>query len=149
MDTLTGKHWFDRTLAAALLAVAVTAAGCAGGNSQASEGPSDEAKAGEDGKPAEPVAAPVEVATLARGPMEAVLRYSADLEAEQSVPVHSQSPQARRVVQLLVEEGARVGRGQLLAKLQDAEQRQDVARVQGNLGKARADFDRQKRLFEQ
>ena len=154
MHTLTGKHWFDRSWfariwAAALLAVALTAAGCAGGNSQASEGPAEDAKAGEDGKPAEPVAAPVEVATLARGPMEAVLRYSADLEAEQSVPVHSQSPQARRVVQLLVEEGARVGRGQLLAKLQDAEQRQDVARVQGNLGQARADFDRQKRLFEE
>lgn len=145
-----GKHWIDRSLAAALVAVALTAAGCAGSNSEASEGPSDEAKAeGEKGKPAEPVAAPVEVAILARGPMEAVLRYSADLEAEKTVPVHSQSPQARRVVQLLVEEGTRVGRGQLLAKLQDDEQRHGMARAQGNLGKARADFERQQRLFEQ
>ena len=150
METIRGNHWIERSVAAALLAVALTSAGCAGSNSQASEGPADEAKAeGENGKPAEPVAAPVEVATLARGPMEAVLRYSADLEAEQAVPVHSQSPQARRVVQLLVEEGARVGRGQLLAKLQDNEQRHGVARVQGNLGKARADFERQQRLFEQ
>ena len=125
-------------------------AGCAGGNSQASEGPAEKAKAEEEeGKPAAPPAAPVEVATLARGPMEAVLRYSADLEAEQAVPVHSQSPQLRRVVQLLVEEGARVGRGQLLAKLQDDEQRHGMARVQGNLAKARSDFERQKRLFGQ
>ena len=165
MHTIPGNHWFDRTWfdrnwfertrfdriwAAALLAAALTAAGCAGGNSQASEGPAEEPKAeGEAGKPAEPAAAPVEIATLARGPMEAVLRYSADLEAEQAVPVHSQSPQLRRVVQLLVEEGAQVRRGQLLAKLQDDEQRHGVARVEGNLAKARADFERQKKLYEQ
>lgn len=145
-----GKISFDRALLAALLAAALASGACAGGNSRASEGPGDEPKAaGEEGKPAEPQAAPVEVATLRRGPMEAVLRFSADLEAEEAVPVHSQSPQLRRVVQLLAEEGQRVGRGQLLAKLQDDEQRHGVARAQGQLAKARADFARQERLFEQ
>jgi membrane fusion protein (multidrug efflux system) len=149
--TNMGKNWIDRSLALALALAVSTAVGCAGGNSQASEGPQAKKAGGEgeEAKPAEPQAAPVEVATLARGPMEAVLRYSADLEAEQAVFVHSQSPQVRRVVQLLVEEGARVGRGQLLAKLQDDEQRHSVARVQGNLGKARADFARQEKLFQQ
>lgn len=139
--------------AALLLALSFPAVGC-GGDSAASEGPAatpapEEAAKGKDGKPAAPQAAPVEVVTLARGPMEAVLRFSADLEAEQAVQVHSQSPSLRRVVQLLVEEGQRVSRGQLLAKLQDDEQRHGVERSSGRLGKARADLERQQRLFEQ
>ena len=149
----SGKDRFHHTLAAATFALAALLVGCAGGNSNASEGPAAEGaekKGGKEGDaPAEPQAAPVEVATLARGSMEAILRYSADLEAEKSVPVHSQSPQLRRVVQLLVEEGQRVSRGQLLAKLQDDEQRHGMARVQGQITKARADFQRQERLFEQ
>ena len=83
----------------------------------------DKNKEGEDGEKKAPQAAPVEVATLGRGPMEAVLRYSADLEAEQSVPVHSRGRRSAGCVQLLVEEGQRVGRGQILAELQDDEQR--------------------------
>ena len=137
-----------------LLAAALVAGACGGGDSRASASPSAEpTKEGKDGKEGEadkakqPQAAPVEVATLQRGAMEAVLRFSTDLEAEQAVPVHSQSPSLRRVVQLLVEEGQRVGRGQLLAKLQDDEQRQSVARASGQLDKARADFARQERLF--
>ncbi len=149
----------DRSLAPALgvftlsAFVALGLIGCGGGSANASDGKADEKPKAEsaDGKekPAAPQAAPVEVATLRRGPMEAVLRYSADLEAEQSVPVHSQSPSLRRVVQLLAEEGQHVSRGQLLAKLQDDEQRHGVARAQGQLTKARADFARQERLFEQ
>lgn len=151
-----GKDWIGITLAAAVFTGAVFATGCAGGNSNASEGPATadadgkgKGKGDKDEASAEPLAAPVEVVALSRGAMEAVLRYSADLEAEQSVPVQSQSPQVRRVVQLLVEEGQRVGRGQLLAKLQDDEQRHAVSRVQGQITKARADFARQERLFEQ
>jgi multidrug efflux pump subunit AcrA (membrane-fusion protein) len=158
-----GKHSMVRFLAPVLGAVtlcaaAVLAGACGGGDSRANAadgkaGDEADAKDAKDkdgkGKEAERQAAPVEVATLRRGPMEAVLRYSADLDAEQSVQVHSQSPQLRRVVQLLVEEGQQVGRGQLLAKLQDDEQRQDVARVSGQLAKARADLKRQERLFEQ
>jgi membrane fusion protein (multidrug efflux system) len=143
------KLGIDHRLAAVLLATALLGWGCAGGNGNASEGPAKaDAEPGATPAPT-PSAAPVEVATLTRGPMEAVLRFSADLEAEQAVPVHSQSPQVRRVTQLLVEEGQRVSRGQLLAKLQDDEQRSGIARVQGQLGKARADFARQERLFEQ
>jgi membrane fusion protein (multidrug efflux system) len=133
-------QWLSAGLCAAVL---LASTGCGGerpANAQDKEG---------EEKPKEAQAAPVEVATLQRGAMEAVLRFSADLEAEQAVPVHSQSPQLRRVVQLLVEEGQRVGRGQLLAKLQDDEQRHGVARAQGQLGKARADFERQQKLFEQ
>ncbi|HVS03132.1 MAG TPA: efflux RND transporter periplasmic adaptor subunit, partial [Thermoanaerobaculia bacterium] len=120
---------------------------CAGGQSNASEKSADEAS--EEAAKEEEQRPPVEVAILERGPIEAVLRFSTDLEAEESVPVHSQSPSLRRVVQLLVEEGDRVARGQLLAKLQDDEQRHAVAKVGGQLEKVRADHDRQKQLFEQ
>lgn len=150
-----GTKTIDQALAVALLAAAVFATGCAGGNSNAAEGPAAQdgaakAKKGKAGEEApQPQAAPVEVVALAHGPMEAVLRYSTDLEAEQAVPVHSQSPQLRRVVQLLVEEGQRVGRGQLLAKLEDSEQLHGMARVQGQLGKAKADLERQEKLFAQ
>lgn len=138
-------------LAIPLLAAALLCAACGGGDSRANASPSAEkgkdGKGGEGDKAKQPQAAPVEVAMLRRGAMEAVLRFSADLEAEQAVPVHSQSPSLRRVVQLLVEEGQRVGRGQILAKLQDDEQRHGVARASGQLEKARADLARQERLF--
>jgi len=145
------EHRTPRSLAALALLAALLAgtAGCGGERPAAAQGEKKDAKAGEGGEAKAPQAAPVEVATLQRGAMEAVLRFSADLEAEQQVPVHSQSPQARRVVQLLVEEGQRVGRGQLLAKLQDDEQRHGVERAQGQLGKARADLARQQSLFDQ
>ena len=155
--TVINSRWLTGALGAVgLCTLAALTVACGGGDSRANaadgksgEKPAAEGEKGKDGAPAPPQAAPVEVATLRRGPMEAVLRYSADLEAEQSVPVHSQSPSLRRVVQLLAEEGQEVRRGQILAKLQDDEQRHGVERAQGQLGKARADFDRQKRLYEQ
>lgn len=138
------KYQIVKWLPAGLFAgVLLASAGCGGERPANAQG-----KDGEE-KPKEAQAPPVEVATLQRGPIEAVLRFSADLEAEQAVPVHSQSPSLRRVVQLLAEEGQRVSRGQLLAKLQDDEQRHGVARAEGQLAKARADFERQQRLFEQ
>jgi membrane fusion protein (multidrug efflux system) len=154
LRSLTSARGAATLLALILAVAALPFVGCGSDSrANASDGKTEAKAKGDDAdgkdKPATPQAAPVEVATLRRGPMEAVLRYSADLEAEQSVPVHSQSPQLRRVVQLLVEEGQHVGRGQLLAKLQDDEQRHGVARAQGQLAKARADFARQERLFEQ
>ena len=62
----------------------------------------------------------MEVAPLGRGPIEAVLRYSANLEAESEVQVYSQA--ARLVTELLVEEGDAVAKGQVLLRLQDEEQ---------------------------
>ena len=88
---------------------------------------------------------PVEVATLERGPIEAVLRFSTNLEAESSVEVYSQS--SRLVTELLVEEGDRVRSGQVLLRLQDAEQKSALARAESQLAKAQREYQRQKSLF--
>ena len=90
---------------------------------------------------------PVEVTTLARGPIEAVLRFSTNLEAEAEVQVFSQA--SRLVTELLVEEGKRVKKGALLLRLQDDEQRSEVARIEIDLAKAQREFKRQENLYEQ
>jgi membrane fusion protein (multidrug efflux system) len=136
-----------------LLAVlALGSAACAGGSSEADDG-GDAAQAGEDnadgedGTAKEDQAVPVEVVELERGPIEAVLRYSTNLEAEEEVGVYSQA--SRQVRRLNVEEGSRVRRGQVLVTLQDDEQRTRVAKVRSQLERARREHGRQTRLFEQ
>lgn len=89
---------------------------------------------------------PVEVVALQKGPMEAVLRFSTNLEAESSVQVFSQAQ--RLVTQLLVEEGQAVAKGQVLVRLQDDEQRSAIARIQSQLTKAEREYQRQQNLFD-
>lgn len=124
-------------LAPALLALG----GCTAGDTQASENGS----AAEDAAAAEGKTVPVEVAELATGPIEEVLRFSTNLEAEQGVGVFSQA--ARQVVELRVEEGDRVSRGQVLLRLQDDEQQNELAKVEGQLARARREHERQKNLW--
>ena len=134
-----------------LAAVGLAGAGCSERDAEAREtddkAAREEEKKGEDGKDAKPKdeAVPVEVAALSRGPIEAVLRYSTHLEAEEQVEVLAQA--SRQVRQLFVEEGRRVGRGQPLLRLQDEEQRTALAKVQSQLAKAQREHERQKKLF--
>lgn len=88
---------------------------------------------------------PVEVAALELGAIEAVLRFSTNLEAESEVQVFSQA--ARRVTDLLVEEGDRVREGDVLVRLQDEEQKSALARTESQLEKARREYERQQNLF--
>jgi membrane fusion protein, multidrug efflux system len=90
---------------------------------------------------------PVETVRLGRGAIEAVLRFSTNLEAESEVQVFSEA--ARRVVELKVEEGDRVRKGQLLLQLQDDEQKSELAKVESQLRKARREYQRQQSLFQQ
>jgi membrane fusion protein (multidrug efflux system) len=124
-------------LAPALLALG----GCAAGDTQASENGPDS----KDDTAAEDKTVPVEVAALETGPIEEVLRFSTNLEAEQAVGVFSQA--ARQVVELRVEEGDRVSRGQVLLRLQDDEQQNELAKVEGQLARARREHERQKNLW--
>ena len=89
---------------------------------------------------------PVEVALLETGPIESVLRFSTNLQAESEVQVFSEA--ARLVTELLVEEGDRVGKGDVLLRLQDEEQRSALARVESQIERARREHARQKNLFE-
>jgi len=102
---------------------------------------------GEGDEPKEAEAVPVEVAELERGVIESVLRFSTNLEAEREVEVFSEA--ARRVEELKVEEGDEVRKGELLVRLQDAEQRTTLAKAQTEHDKAKREYERQKRLFAQ
>lgn len=124
---------------AIFLAAALAAAGCS------SRGNADGGEKNESEKAADAV--PVEVATLARGPIEQVLRYSTHLEAERAVEVRSEA--ARKVVALLAEEGDRVGRGQPLVRLEDEQQKNAVARAESQLEQARREHERKASLFAQ
>jgi membrane fusion protein (multidrug efflux system) len=122
----------------------------AAGDSESKENVNGEDESGqkEDGeKVDEEEAVPVEIAMLVRGPIESVLRSSANLEAESHVQVFSQA--ARLVRELLVEEGDLVRQDQVLARLQDDEQRNALTKVRSQLDNARREYDRQHRLFEQ
>lgn len=131
----------SRLLALLLALLGVVIAGCAP-EGQALENTSESETAAEKKKEE---LVPVEVATLERGAIESVLRFSANLEAESEVQVFSQA--ARLVTELKVEEGDAVAKGKLLLRLQDDEQRSNLARVESQLAKARREYERQQSLF--
>jgi membrane fusion protein (multidrug efflux system) len=107
-----------------------------------------ESEQAEDGEgDDEEEAVPVEIAQLLRGPIESVLRSSANLEAENHVQVFSQA--SRLVRELLVEEGDLVRRDQVLVRLQDDEQRNALTKVRGQLDRARREYERKQRLFDE
>jgi membrane fusion protein (multidrug efflux system) len=100
---------------------------------------------GDDGDEDEEEIIPVEVDRLGLGHIEQVLRSSTNLEAESEVQVFAEA--ARKVRALLVEEGDRVKRNQVLLRLQDEEQRSNLAKVKSQLAKAQREYQRQQRLF--
>ncbi len=121
-------------------------------NAAAETGDSDPAGTdqGDDAEPdpeTEEKAVPVEVANLATGRIESVLSYSTNLEAEKDVKVFSQA--ARQVVKLLVEEGDHVRKGQVLVRLMDDEQRNNLALVKSDLAKAEREYERNQRLYKE
>lgn len=135
-------------LALALLVICLPAAfGCAV-DSSASE-PSDvDGKEGQgvEGEKKEE-AVPVAAFPLQRGPIERVLRYSSNLEAERTVAVLAEA--SRQVTSLLVEEGSWVSKGQTLLLLEDDAQKSALAKVESQLAKAKREYQRQEKLFKQ
>jgi membrane fusion protein (multidrug efflux system) len=92
-------------------------------------------------------AVPVEVAGLNTGRIEATLRFSATLEAERDVQVLAEA--TRRVVELLVEEGDTVSRGQLLVRLESDAQESALAKAESQLEQRRKEYERQRGLWDQ
>ena len=90
---------------------------------------------------------PVEVTTIERGDIEATLRNSTHLEAEEEVKVFART--ANRVTELLVEEGDVVKKGQVLLCLDNDIQKTAYGKAQVSLDKAKEEFDREKALFDQ
>jgi membrane fusion protein (multidrug efflux system) len=106
-------------------------------------------KGDEDEEEDEEEAVPIEVATLERGRIETVLRFSTNLEAENEVQVVSRASRQLPVVQLLVEEGDDVRKGQVLLRLQSDELSTALERTRGQLDRAEREYERQTNLHSQ
>lgn len=90
---------------------------------------------------------PVEVTALARGSIESTIEAFTHLEAEAEVKVYSRT--ANRVTELLVEEGDAVSKGQILLRLDDDMQKNQLGKAQVRTDKARQEYARQEALFRQ
>ena len=115
-------------------------------SSDSEAGSENEADEGEEDTD-EDEAVPVEIVTLDRGRIESILRFSTNLEAESEVQVFSEA--ARKVTQLLVEEGDIVRKGKVLIRLQSEAQQTELARVKSQLENARQEHIRQTNLYDQ
>ena len=89
----------------------------------------------------------VELEAIKRGPIEALLERSAPLEAEAQVQVlaRTQNP----AVELLVEKGDKVEKGQVLLRLEDDRQQTDFATSLTQLEQAKIDLARKQNLYDQ
>jgi membrane fusion protein (multidrug efflux system) len=86
------------------------------------------------------------VATLVRGPIEEVIKASNHLEAEQTVKVFSRA--SNLLVELLVEEGDLVKKKQVLARLQNDDQKTTCDKALSQLNQAKANFKRTEQMFK-
>ena len=137
-----------RALLLALLPVAL-AAGCSSRGNAQPDGRDDTAELtpaqqDADASAEEIERIPVEVVRLGRGPIEQVIRSSTNIEAELSVEVYAKT--TGLVEELLVEEGDHVRESALPVRLEDHEQKNNVAEVEAELAKARREYERQQRL---
>ncbi len=132
-------------LCAALLAALPLSTGCGFMAKRAAEKKKkeEEAKKKDDQKEK---GVPVDLAEVARGPIEDVIRASNHLEAEQEVRVVSRA--SNRAVELLVEEGDVVKKDQLLLRLQDDDQKTTYNKALSQLNQGKADFARTEGLFK-
>lgn len=88
---------------------------------------------------------PVEIAAVRSGPIDAAYRGTATLEAEAEATVVAK--QSGVIEQLLVEEGARVRAGQVLARLETERLRLELARSRSTLDKLEQDFARAESVY--
>lgn len=108
-------------------------------------GDNTEAKAGDE-KQDETPPIPVETAPVILGSVSAFHTGTATLEAEEEATVVAKVSGV--VVELLVEEGARVKAGQVLARLDGERYALEVARAEANLRKLEQEYNRNKELHE-
>ena len=112
-------------------------AGC-----QANAGGTDKGDKKED-TPEQPT--PVVVAAVERGAIVSTISAASTIEAERQVTIHAES--TGRLVDLTVEEGDKVKKGQVLARIRFDAQANSLVRANTSLAKAQLDFDRAEQLF--
>lgn len=128
----TSQRWRLLTMPAALLALAVS--GC-GGNANGNE------SAGED---KEDVRIPVQVEAVRLGGVTAAYEGTATLEAEQEATVVARTSGV--LLELKVEAGDTVQRGDVLARLDSDRHRLEVAQAKAQLDRLKSDYERMKEL---
>lgn len=101
---------------------------------------------GKPGEKKEDKPVPVEVAQVARRPIEAAYHGTAALEAPNEAQVVAKTSGV--LLQLMAEEGDTVKAGQVLARLDPDRPRLEVQRAEAMLRKLEADLTRSKNLFE-
>ncbi len=89
--------------------------------------------------------APVVLGTASIGTITETISVSSTIEAERQVTIHAES--TGRLVDLTVEEGDKVKKGQLLARIRYDAQASSLVRANTSLDKARDDFNRAEQLF--
>jgi RND family efflux transporter MFP subunit len=137
----------------AALALAV-ACGCGGGSSgESSQGAAQKSKGGMGSKgggrdkgPDEAAAVPVEVKAVARRSISSFYETNGTLEAENDVQIVSRV--AGPVMELATEEGVIVKKGDLLARIDEAEPRAQVRIARVALTEANRAFERAKGAME-
>ena len=125
---------------AAGLLLALAGAGC---DARAAR----DGKADKEGEEAKEQATPVVVGVVERGSIVSTISTASTIEAERQVTVHAES--TGRLVDLTVEEGDQVKKGQLLARIRFDAQANSLVRANTSLEKARVDFDRAERLYNE
>ncbi|MBL9103431.1 MAG: efflux RND transporter periplasmic adaptor subunit [Myxococcales bacterium] len=90
---------------------------------------------------------PVAVGKVEKGEIVATISAASTIEAERQVTIHAES--TGRIVDLDIEEGAKVKKGQLLAQIRFDAQTNALVRANTSLAKAQTDFDRVERLYQE
>jgi RND family efflux transporter MFP subunit len=96
--------------------------------------------------PRQDVAVPVQVETPPRGTVSAALSASSTLETDQQADVLSKTDGL--VTRMLVDEGAQVAKGQLLAELEDADKRIALQQATLRAEAARREYERAQRSHQ-
>lgn len=97
-------------------------------------------------KKSEDVAVPVEIAQVRKGDINAVYSNTTSLEAEQEAVVVAKS--AEIITEILVEEGDKVNKGQVLARLNTEKLALELKRSEANLARLKAELERNRKIFE-
>jgi membrane fusion protein (multidrug efflux system) len=95
----------------------------------------------------EPAAVPVRIAPVKRGEVRDIIRQTASLAAVRSTPLFALQPGI--IVEILVEEGARVRKGRLLLRLDDRELALNLERASVRLEREREEWSREKEISRQ
>jgi membrane fusion protein (multidrug efflux system) len=142
-------HWL-RIGALSLALGCVALAGCQGGDKEPAKGTADakdEVKLDKDGKPIPKVeAVPVEVSRVSRRPIAASYTGTATLEAPAEAQVVAKASGV--IVQMLVEEGDAVAKGQVMARIDPERARLEAQRALATVRKLENNFRRSKELVE-